>query len=75
MTKKPDNATVKAICKKIHQIKLAFDNWYEYVSAVDDKNPKDSYKILVLRDHMDETLKETKITDFEKLDVRGNLLL
>ena len=75
MTKKPDNETVKAICKKIHQIKLAVDNWYEYVSAVDDKNPKDFYKITVLRDHMDEKLKETKITDFEKLDVRGNLLL
>ena len=75
MTKKPENETVKAICKKIHQIKLAVDNWYEYVSAVDEDNPKDSYKILVLDDHMDEKLKEKKITDFEKFPARGNLRL
>ena len=75
MTRKPDNKTVKEICKKIHAIKLKVDNWYEYVSAVDDQNSKDSYKEFVLHDLDDEKVKTKRITDFEKFDARSNFPL
>ncbi len=75
MTRKPDNETVKEICKKIHTIKMKVDNWYEYVSAVDDQNPKDSYKKIVLRDPDDEKVKTIKIRDFENFDARSNFPL